>query len=123
MKNILVTTLLLLSINSFSQTGVSLLMENNTTKNQQTITTNDFNKKYEKYLRKSERQSNISTTLLVTSTIITTSILMNVGGLKYDRFKTVALTNVVFIGLSTTFKISSNNNRRKAYELKRNTYL
>jgi hypothetical protein len=118
-------TLVLITTNffSFSQTGISKTLENNVTKNQQQKEVKDYNQEYTFYLEKSHRQSTFSTAMLITSTLVTTSILANIDGLDYNRGQAVALTNVFFVGLSTTFMLSANKNRKKAYELKRKSYL
>jgi amino acid transporter len=123
MKKLILYILTIISSTTLSQTGVSKVIESNVTKNQHTVVVDDYNKNYTKLLKKAERQSDISNLFLITSTIVTSTILLNVDNLNYDRTKTVILTNTVFVGLSTTFFLSSNKNRRKAYELKRKNYL
>lgn len=123
MKSFIIILFVGLLTNGFSQTGLTKALENETTKNQQTKEVVDYNKQYEKYLRKADRQSNISTVLLVTSSVITSAILLNVGDANYDRPSTLIMVNGFFIGASTVFTIGSRNNRRKAYQLKKNSYL
>lgn len=123
MKGFIIILFIGLITSGLSQTGLTKALENQTTKNQQTKVVVDYTKQYERYLRKADRQSNMSTVLLVTSSVITSAILLNVDDISYNRPRTLILVNGFFIGASTTFTISSRNNRRKAYELKRQSYL
>jgi hypothetical protein len=124
MKNFfLILSIITIHLHSFTQIGISKTLENNVTKNQQQKEVDDYNQQYTFYLKKANRQKILSTTLLVTSTLLTTTILTGIDGLNYNRGQMVGLTNVFFVGLSTTFLIQSNKNRKKAYELKRKSYL
>lgn len=124
MKNIIIITLFIGFItHGFTQTGLTKAMENQTTKNQQTNETVNYTKQYQRYLERAERHSNTSTILLVTSSVISSMVIMNLPNEDIDRGRTLILVNGLFIGLSTTYTISARENRRKAYKLKKQSYL
>jgi hypothetical protein len=123
MKNLFLFLSIIINTNTFSQTGLSKTIENNVTKNQQTKEVVDYENQYSFYLNKANRQQDLSTAMLITGTIVTTTILANIDGMSYNRGQAVALSNTLFVGLSTTFMLTSNKNRKKAYQLKKPSYI
>lgn len=123
MKIFLYITYLLISLTTYTQIGVTTLMEKNITKNINTKETQNFNEEYQLYLKKSQRQAQISTGVLVAGTVVNSFILFYYDRTEINKRDLYIINNTLTVGLSTTFLIQSNKNRKKGYELKRKTYL
>lgn len=123
MKTLILILFISFITSGLCQTGLTKAMENQTTKNQQTRETVDYTKQYQRYLERAEKHSNTSTILLVTSSVLSSMVIMNLTNEDIDKGRTLILVNGIFIGLSTTYTISARENRRKAYQLKKQSYL
>jgi hypothetical protein len=123
-KKSYLTTLvfILMSTFMFSQTNTNYLIENEVTKETQTKSVIDFNKQYTYYLEKSYNQRTTATWVGVVGGLVS-----SIGYTYYfddPRMRQgILFTSILTSCLSTTFYISSSNNRRKAYQLKSNKYL
>ena len=122
-KSCLGVLLFILSFSfSFSQTNTSYLIENQVTKNNQTISIENYNQQYNKYMEKSYRQKNAATLINFIGGVVA-----SVGYGYYREYPQViqgAVYTVIFTSsISTVLYISSSNNRRKAYRLKKKSYL
>jgi len=105
-----------------SQTNTSYLVENYVTSNPQNVETKNYVQQYNLYVEKSERQRNIATLVGVVGGVVGT-ISYNYLPRNSQTNQTVIIASLVTSCISTTFYIRSSINRRKAYRLKKNTYL
>ena len=105
-----------------SQTNTSYLVENYVTINPQKVETKNYVQQYNFYVEKSERQRNIATLVGVVGGVVST-ISYNYLPRNSQTNQTVIIASLVTSCISTTFYIRSSINRRKAYRLKKNTYL
>ena len=123
-KKSYLTTLvfILMSTFMFSQTNTSYLIENNVTNNTQTQSVENFNQQYTLYLEKSYSQRNTATWVGVIGGLVT-SLGYSYYSNNPQMIQGVLLTGILTSCLSTTFYIRSSINRKKAYQLKSNTYL
>ena len=122
-KNYLSTLIFILTFGfSFSQVNTSYLIENQVTNNGQTVKVENYNQQYEKYLQKSYRQKNAATWINVLG-----GVAASIGYAYYREYPQItqgAVYTVIFTSsISTILYISSSNNRRKAYRLKKKSYL
>jgi len=123
MKKTIFTILIILnSVLVLSQTNTNYLMENYITSKGQTVKTNNYTQQYDFYIKKSERQRNIATLIGLVGGLV--------GGVGYNYLPRsiqgnhyLIITSLATSCISTTFYIRSSVNRRKAYRLKKNTYL
>lgn len=107
---------------SFSQTNTSYLVENSVTNNSQTVEVDNYNQQYDFYIQKSYRQKNVATWIGALG-----GIAASVGYGYYSdnprMVKGMVFATILTSCVSTTFYISSSVNRKRAYQLKRKTYL
>jgi hypothetical protein len=123
MKQVLSILFTIFTMFGYTQVGINTLMEKNVTKNIKTTETQNFNEEYQTYLKKSHKQAQISTGVLVAGTVINSLILFYYDRTEINKRDLYIINNTLTVGISTTFLIQSNKNRKKAYELKRRTYL
>lgn len=107
---------------SFSQINTSYLIENQVTNNGQTVEVDNYNQQYNLYIQKSYRQRNTATWVSVLGGAVASV------GYGYYRENPQVLqgaiyTTIITSCISTILYISSSNNRKKAYRLKKKTYL
>ncbi len=121
-KTILLILIILNTVLVLSQTNTNYLMENYTTNKGQTVNTNNYTQQYNFYVEKSERQRSMATLVGLIGGLV--------GGVGYNYLPRntqgnhyLIITSLVTSCISTTFYIRSSVNRRKAYRLKKNTYL
>mgnify|MGYP003646043726 FL=1 len=114
--------LILMSTFMFSQTNTSYLIENNVTNNTQTQSVDNFNQQYTLHLEKSYNQRNTATWIGVIGGLVT-SLGYGYYSNNPQMIQGVLLTGILTSCLSATFYIRSSINRKKAYQLKSNTYL
>tara|TARA_B100000927_G_C16383087_1_gene436221 strand:+ start:233 stop:604 length:372 start_codon:yes stop_codon:yes gene_type:complete len=123
MKKIIILIVIILnSVLVLSQTNTNYLIENYTTSKGQTVKTKNYTQQYNFYIEKSERQRNIATIVGLVGGLV------GVVGYNYLPRNTqgnyyLIITSMATSCISTTFYIRSSVNRRKAYKLKKNTYL
>jgi hypothetical protein len=121
-KFIILFTIILTNGVMLSQTNSSYLIENYVTSKSQTVNTKNHTQQYSFYLEKSNRQRNMATLVGVLGGLV--------GTLGYNYLprntqtnQYIIITSLVSSCISTTFYIRSSINRRKAYQLKKNSYL
>lgn len=121
-KFIILFTIILNNGVMLSQTNSSYLIENYVTSKSQTVNTKNHTQQYSFYLEKSNRQRNMATLVGVLGGLV--------GTLGYNYLprntqtnQYIIITSLVSSCISTTFYIRSSINRRKAYQLKKNSYL
>ena len=122
-KSCLGVLLFILSFSfSFSQTNTSYLVENMTTNDTQKVVVDNYQQQYDFYLQKSYDQRNTATWVGVMGGLIS-----SVGYSYYSdnpqMIQGMVFTAILTSCISTTFYIRSSVNRRKAYQLKRKSYL
>jgi len=121
-KLIILITIILNSVLVLSQTNTNYLIENYTTSKGQNVKTNNYTKQYNFYIEKSERQRNMATLVGLVGGLVGT-IGYNYLPRNSQTNQSIIITSLMTSCISTTFYIRSSINRRKAYQLKKNSYL
>jgi len=121
-KLIILITIILNSVLVLSQTNTNYLIENYTTSKGQNVKTNNYTQQYNFYIEKSERQRNMATLVGLVGGLVGT-IGYNYLPRNNQTNQSIIITSLMTSCISTTFYIRSSINRRKAYQLKKNSYL
>jgi len=121
-KLIILIVIILNNLLVLSQTNTNYLMENYTTSKGQNVMTNNYTQQYNFYIEKSERHRNIATLVGLIGGLVGT-IGYNYLPRNSQTNQSIIITSLVTSCISTTFYIRSSINRRKAYQLKKNSYL
>jgi hypothetical protein len=121
-KLIILITIILNSVLVLSQTNTNYLIENYTTSKGQNVKTNNYTQQYNFYIEKSERQRNMATLVGLVGGLVGT-IGYNYLPRNSQTNQSIIITSLMTSCISTTFYIRSSINRRKAYQLKKNSYL
>jgi hypothetical protein len=121
-KFIILFTVIFTNVIILSQTNSSYLIENYVVSKGQTMKTKNYTQQYSFYVEKSERQRNVATLVGVLGGLVGT-IGYNYLPRNSQTNQSIIITSLVTSCISTTFYIRSSINRRKAYQLKKNSYL